>query len=349
MTLMIFMLLLVPTLLFFIWITRKPTSLWTGFWFLCFFSILGIFIFFLIEKIAAPIAYFLGVIIALSLVFVALFGIYAMIIALFWNERILLKRERHSLSNMLPLGVATGLIVIEVLLFLSNNRVKNQSLLKIFSFINTSFVYFAITFVLFTLTAVLYNFYPIFGKVDYIIVLGAGLNRDKVTPLLASRIEAGIKLYNKQLKKYDHAPTLIMSGGQGSDELISEAQAMANYINEKGYQPKKVYLEDRSTTTRENILYSQELASKKDNIASFHSKKVVVATNNYHLLRAGILARNLGLSFRGIGAQTKFYYLPTAFIREYIGYLVMTKKRHLIVIGILFITTIIPILTTLFG
>ncbi|WP_161947224.1 YdcF family protein, partial [Streptococcus suis] len=73
----------------------------------------------------------------------------------------------------------------------------------------------------------LVNFFS--GKLDYVVVLGAGLIGNKVTPLLASRIDKGIAIYQKQ-----PGSKLIMSGGQGPDELIAEGQAMANYALEKG-------------------------------------------------------------------------------------------------------------------
>ena len=55
----------------------------------------------------------------------------------------------------------------------------------------------------------------------------------------------------------------------------------------------------------------------------------MIATSDYHLLRAGKLGNRLGIFVRGVGSKTKAYYLPTAFIREYIGYLALTKKRHI--------------------
>lgn len=346
MILIILLGLFLPLLIFSYWMYQYPTSLWTGFWFLVFSGSTIVLFLLLLEYLYQPLALAISVIIAIPILLFGALGIYATIIALFWNERVLLKYERKSFSNMVPLIVATGLIVLEFSLFIVNTTITNQTILKIFSFINITFLYFALLFVLYGLTTILYNLYPLKRKIDYIIILGAGLNKDKVTPLLASRIEAGIHLYHQQVDKgYD--PTIILSGGQGSDELISEAEAMANYIAEKGYAITTIYLENKSTTTKENLLFSQIIAQKKDGIRDFSNKKIVVASNNYHLLRAGKIAKNLDLKIRGVGSKTRLYYLPTAFIREYIGYLVMTKKRHLIVIGTFFILTVLPFLLNL--
>ncbi|WEG74152.1 YdcF family protein [Vagococcus intermedius] len=347
MEVIITLLFVIPTLLFGYWLYQRPTSLWTGFYFLYFLGGLTVIFFLVLEKFNRTIAIIIAVPAALILVATALFGIYAMIIALFWNERVLLKHERLSLGNLLPLILATGLILLEILLFLIGNKINNEWILKAFGFINLSALYFMLLFMLYTLTSILYNLFPITYKVDYIIILGAGLNKDKVTPLLAARIEAGVKLYYKQVKKWQHHPTIILSGGQGSDELISESLAMKHYIDDKNYQINNLYLEEQSTTTRENLLYSQQVACKKDAITGFQNKKVVVASNNYHLLRAGKIAKELDLNIRGTGAKTRLYYLPTAFIREYIGYLVMSKRMHIIMIICLFGISLLPFLLTL--
>lgn len=346
MSLIIFSGLIFPIFIFIFAMYRHPTSLWTGFWFLIFTGTLTILTILLLEFIYQPIAIIFAAVIGIILVAIGGLGIFATIIALFWNERILLKYERKNFSNFLPLILATGLILLEATLFIVNTTITNGTILKIFSFINITFLYFALLFILYGITTVLYNRYPLNFKIDYIIILGAGLNKDKVTPLLASRIEAGYTLYQKQLAK-GYKPTLILSGGQGSDEMISEAQGMANYLADTHPDIQTVYLEDKSTTTRENILFSQQLAQKNDGILDFSNQKVVVASNNYHLLRAGKIAHSLGLKFRGTGSKTRLYYLPTAFIREYIGYLVMTKRTHLITIGIFFLLTLVPLIIEL--
>lgn len=346
MTILIYSALLLPFITFIYWMYQHPTSLWTGFWFLSLLVSIATLGIVLLEQLMEPLALLLGSGLALLIIGLSILGVYATIIGLFWNERLLLKHEKKTLGNFLPLITATFLLVLEACLLWADTHITNQTILKLFAFINLSFTYFALLFILYLVTAILYNHYPLKKRIDYIIVLGAGLNKDKVTPLLASRIEAGVQLYKKQVAQ-GYSPTLILSGGQGSDELIPEAEAMANYLIEKNITIPKVYLEKQSTNTRENLQYSQIIAQKKDGIRDFTDKKVVVASNNYHLLRAGKIAKQLGMSIRGIGSSTRLYYLPTAFIREYIGYLVMTKRMHLIVIGWFFILTIVPLLLDL--
>lgn len=335
-----------PIILFITWFYKKPTSLWTGFFFLIFLVDIGLLVIFTIERFNERLALVVVTPIAILLIIIGIFGIYAMIIGLFWNERILLKYERRSFSNFLPLIVATFLLILQLILFFGRFYNHNKYFLSLFTLISSLYSYFSLIFLLYTITAILYNYFPMLRKVDYIIVLGAGLNKDKVTPLLAARIKAGLTLYQRQVAKLGHHPTIILSGGQGEDELISEAAAMNNYIKQEGYNISNIYLEDQSTNTAENIAFSEKIAQKNDGIESFKEKQIVIATNNYHLLRAGKLAHAQGILARGVGAKTRWYYIPTAFTREYIGYLVMTRNIHIAVILFLFISALLPLIFT---
>lgn len=164
---------------------------------------------------------------------------------------------------------------------------------------------------------------PFAKPLDYIIVLGAGLNGEEVTPLLASRIDKGIAIYQK-----NQGSKLIMSGGQGADEVISEAQAMTNYALKQGVPLYDILLENQSTNTKENIRFSVAMMEED-------KKQFAIVTNHYHLFRALLFARQEGVKCIGYGAKTKFYFSLNAFIREFIGYLTMSWKWHLALLGLL--------------
>ena len=75
------------------------------------------------------------------------------------------------------------------------------------------------------------QFMPHIREFDFLIIHGAGLLKgDKVSKLLANRIDKAIKVYNKSKRK----PVIIPSGGQGGDETISEAEAMKQYLLKHG-------------------------------------------------------------------------------------------------------------------
>ena len=149
--------------------------------------------------------------------------------------------------------------------------------------------------------------------------------------MLASRIRTGIKVYSKH-----PGSKLIMSGGQGADEVVSEAFAMKNYALEQGVSEEDIIIEDKSTNTEENIKFSKRFM--KDVNSRF-----ALVTNYYHVYRALVLAKTLGFRCIGYGAPTKFYFTLNAFIREFIGYLYLKRKIHAIVIVSLTILFILAI------
>ena len=139
-------------------------------------------------------------------------------------------------------------------------------------------------------------------------------------PLLASRIDQGIEILKKNPKAL-----VIMSGGQGKGEDIPEGEAMARYAINKGIDESKIIIEDKSTNTKENLLFSSKLMTKE-------SPRVGLVTTSYHVFRALILAKDLEIRCIGFGSVTKWYFTLNALIREFIGYLSMTWKKHVIVI-----------------
>lgn len=160
-------------------------------------------------------------------------------------------------------------------------------------------------------------------KADYVVVLGAGLAGHAVTPLLASRINKGIEVYRKNPGSW-----LILTGGQGPGERLPEGVAMARYARSRGVPERDIIIENRARNTRENLLFSWKLMTMS------HAH-VVVVTSGYHLFRALLLARSLGLRCTGAGSRTRVYFAVNAFIREFIGYLSITRWQHIIVVLLL--------------
>jgi uncharacterized SAM-binding protein YcdF (DUF218 family) len=155
--------------------------------------------------------------------------------------------------------------------------------------------------------------------------LGCGLQRgDTVTKLLAGRLDRAIQQYALDGMK----ATLLVSGGKGADEKVSEAFAMKEYLLGKGIPETQVIMEDKSASTLENMKFSKKIMEeiKPDYTC-------IAVTSNYHVLRTAILAKNVGLNAQGIGGKTAFYYLPAAFIREYVA--IIFNYKALVVLYIL--------------
>lgn len=262
-----------------------------------------------------------------------------------WNAYFVWKYESHTLPNLLTLFLGIGLMVIWILIRLHIFKNIPSWVNLLLSGIAILAFYLLIVMYNFLINLTLYQFVPRHYKQDYLIVLGAGLiNGRKVSRLLGARIDRAIAFSYKQYDKGRSHPKIIMSGGQGNDEDISEASAMRDYAIERGIAPKDILLEDRSKNTYQNMLYSKEIATKDFGSKKFHAK---FFTNSYHLFRAGLYAKKAHLHANGVGAPTRLYYLPNAIIREFVGVFMMHKQRHFIIMGV--ITLIFIVLAILAG
>lgn len=175
---------------------------------------------------------------------------------------------------------------------------------------------------------------------DFIIILGSKIKDDgTLTPLLKARVDKAIDFGKKQYEKTKKKIVYVPSGGKGSDEVIAEASAIKNYLIEKGIKEKQIIIEDRSTSTIENMKYSKEVIDKINKDA-----KISFATTNYHVFRSGVIAYNEGIECEGIGSKTKWYFYTNALIREFIANIVQDWKKHAILLLIINISLFILIM-----
>ncbi len=265
----------------------------------------------------------------LALLIMLPFGIIALMFGLFLNARILMKREGRRFTNCLTLLAAFGILFFMLLPIISPASLFSSHFQPIFAGISLITVYFFIHLSNFLSAYFLYQFNRPRRNQDFIIVLGSGLINDKVPPLLASRIHKAIDFYWKQAA-VNTPPTIIFSGGQGPDEGLPEAEAMQKYAVEKGIPLEHTVQENRSVNTYQNMLFSKEIMDSLKPEGKYNS---IFTTNNFHLFRAGIYARQAGLNSQGIGSKTAFYYWPNAMIREYVAIVVMGRKRHIKICG----------------
>lgn len=180
------------------------------------------------------------------------------------------------------------------------------------------FVVLAWGFVLWVVISHLYALWSTRRRhpVRAVIVLGGRLNGGRrVSRLLARRVELGLSVARRLWAEGEAVP-VIMSGGQGDDEHVSEARAMAEYAAELGVEPSRVLLEDRSTTTEENLRYSAELLRNHG-----ISGEVVVATNEFHAFRGWLMMRRAGVAGHAVGYWTGRHLWWSATIREYLAWL----------------------------
>lgn len=179
-----------------------------------------------------------------------------------------------------------------------NRLVKFSLYILVISFIAIIAVVFQITY---------------FGKTakpeksDCIIVLGCSVYGTVPSPFLTWRTEEALKLYNKGYGQY-----IIVSGGKGPGEDISEAEAMKRYLTLRGVDPSKIIKEDKSGSTMANLINSKAIMKKEN----FHT--AVIVSNKFHLKRAALMAKDQGInaSFSGVFVETYKYHEFIGYIRE---------------------------------
>lgn len=235
---------------------------------------------------------------ALSLVFVAL-GV----LCVFFGMTNLIFKPRH-IGVLLLFLVAGALFLFPIFLKLFKNR----------PFLRRLFILlYCLAFVLLSSLSIFMVQRGWFAKPptegEYtVVVLGAALSGERPSRMLQKRLDVAIKYLEENPKA-----SCIVTGGQGPDEVISEALAMSGYLEEQGIPSSRIVLEDASTTTRENLKFAQELIPST-------SKGTIIVTDGFHQARAYLTAKDLGLEpLYALSASTDFFLLPGYWLRDLAG------------------------------
>lgn len=127
------------------------------------------------------------------------------------------------------------------------------------------------------------------------IVLGCMVWPNGPSPALTRRLD-------KALEYWQSHPdvTIVVSGGQGANEPVSEARAMFDYLTAHGVPEEQILMEDASTSTKQNLLYSKALLEHHG--YDMANTPVVIVSNDFHLARVRMLARRCGLDADTLGA-----------------------------------------------
>ena len=147
--------------------------------------------------------------------------------------------------------------------------------------------------------------------VDAVIVLGAGVNGETPSLILWSRITAAAAY----LEGHPDVP-VVLSGGQGPGEAISEAACMRRELTARGVEEDRLLLEDRSTSTAENFAFSKELLEAHG--IDTDTAVIAVVTSDFHCFRAHLIARRAGLTVIDVPAEVDWLLLnANYYIREF--------------------------------
>lgn len=148
--------------------------------------------------------------------------------------------------------------------------------------------------------------------VDYVVVLGAKVRSDGPSVSLWDRIYAAADYLEAHPET-----TAIVSGGQGTDEPMTEAQCMFEELVKLGVDPDRIWLEDRATSTWENLHFTLDLIEERTGV---RLQKLGVLSSEYHLFRASLFTKACGVEFVGVPARTsRIPQMVNHFLREVAG------------------------------
>jgi uncharacterized SAM-binding protein YcdF (DUF218 family) len=278
----------------------------------------------------------------LALVLLAVAGPFLAALYLVGNGVTMVRKEGVRPTTVLPL--LAGLAILAVIaLEVAADRAGSPRLSLVMMVTVRLAGYVSFLCVSYVIYALIYSKLPVARRADYVVVLGAGLlNGGQVPRLLASRLERGRAVHEK-LASRGADPLLIVSGGKGSDEQVSEAAAMARYLTERGFPggPGRLILEDRSASTEENLLFSKAIMDQqRPPVPGNASARCVIVTSGFHAFRAAIIARRLGINGQATGARTAGYYWPGAMLREFAAVLYSYK---LVNAGVCALIVVLPL------
>ncbi len=310
----------------------EPRTLWSGvtfFWMMASLALFAVVVMAVIYAKGIPFSgilpYLLLILFVLALLCVLAFPV--LLILVFFIQGIkVVRHEGLKPSNLLSVFFSVLLASYLLVWPLVGNLAARTIGTMLYLFVTFAAAYLLALMAMYAMSAIL-NLIHLRKKrrADYIVVLGAGLTGAKVTPLLAARIEKGMELLRRNPRAL-----LIMSGGQGPGEHMPESEAMAAYAVEHGVDPEKILKETESSSTLENLRFSRDLMKGEN-------PRIILVTTAYHVFRALVLARQEGIKCVGFGARTKWYFTLNAWIREFVGYLHLSWRRHAIVLGVVFV------------
>ena len=138
------------------------------------------------------------------------------------------------------------------------------------------------------------------------VVLGCRVYGERPSLSLVERLEAAYAYLEE-----NPDAVCVVSGGQGSGENISEAEAMYRWLVAKGIDGNRIYKEDKSTSTEENIAFSKQVIEEYG-----LNPNIAIVTSEYHTYRAGVIAQKNEMSFGTAPGQTAIWLFPTFYVRE---------------------------------
>ena len=141
---------------------------------------------------------------------------------------------------------------------------------------------------------------------ETVIVLGCKVNGDRPSLMLQRRLDTAVAY----LRENPDA-RCIVSGGQGDNETRTEASVMGDYLEAQGIEPSRIFREEQSRDTKENLLFSRSIL-----LSEGLEEPVVIISDGFHQFRAWLIANKLELDSFAVSANTRFWLVPAYAVRE---------------------------------
>ncbi|MBQ3088976.1 MAG: YdcF family protein [Oscillospiraceae bacterium] len=135
------------------------------------------------------------------------------------------------------------------------------------------------------------------GESDLVLILGCKIWGEEPSPALRARLDRALAFLEAEREQGSY-PLIVVSGGKGSDEPISEARAMADYLAGQGIDPQRILLEEDSTSTDTNIANTLALLEER----GIEWEHMTIVSNGFHLARVRMIAGRYGLDCSTLAA-----------------------------------------------
>lgn len=208
-----------------------------------------------------------------------------------------------NIGNMF--GICVGVILIIIGRFLDKLLKLNRIIIRAFCIIAVAGLCLFTT----TMGLIISGTHAKPTEQATLIVLGCKVRGEEPSLQLYQRTKAGADYLNG-----NPDAVAILCGGQGNGENISEAECMKRIMQENGIDENRLYLEDKSTSTEENIMFAKNILD--ENHLDYN---VVIATSDYHCYRAKLIAKKHGLRAAALPAYADKFTRPTFYTREVFG------------------------------
>jgi len=216
------------------------------------------------------------------------------------------------------IGVWTPPVYFCVLFFVTYNLDILQKLLKkayrpLIGIFYTGMALFVAVFSVFCFLIMGYTSEKIPENPDIVIVLGCQVKGHNPGNLLRHRLDAAVDTMNKY-----PAAICIVAGGQGPDEIVQEAVVMKKYMAENGIDPDRIFEEDKSSSSYENLIFAKDVIEK----SNLEHKNIVIVTSSYHVPRAVLIAKRVyqNSEIYAVKSNSPFALFSAGIVREFFAF-----------------------------